>query len=289
MRFSLRTFLVATLVAGACCGWFGLQYAKRQKELRILADLETAIVSSHVVRVENRDLYEHYTQDRLFKIATHYAALAESESPDSTEARIARAALVHLGSRYDNTLDAFIDAPRAIALSEQYFDKAISPLSSAATRILMRHHRLNEDVHSSQYCRAAVADGFDLDNPIDVYVLVTEVYSDFYYSDQDKLLIDNWPSPRHPWGWDLDESARHSYQDKIDALQQVSPRCARAYAAIVEILIECNGLPSDAQRQRTSQHSNEVLAALPEEAIFRFMLQHIEEFKSHPKLVTASE
>lgn len=285
MRFKLRTLLVIFVLISAACCWFGSRYIKWKKEQRLLADLETGVSFAEFVPMPHRqrdDLYERYPPDRLLEYAKHYSSIAVNEPSQSVSARIAAAALAQYGSRYDRERKEFVQKEDAVRLAEQYVESGIEPLASAATWVLMRHYRFSDDLASSQaqFCRAEFEDGFDADNPIDVYVLVTEVYSDFYYSDGEDLIAQNWPKPDHPWGWNLPDTASHTYQDKVDALRQVLPEAAEFYASILEVFRKCNGNPSAAQRKELHQMERGVIDALDKYAIFRFMIKHSEDFKS---------
>lgn len=287
MRFSLRTFLIAFSIIGVTYGWFGSRYLRMQKERQILADLSPGICWDFVARAYSADdeLYQRYDADRLFDLADRYSKIAEREPTESVPAKIAAAALFHSDSRYDMPRKEFIDAPKAAELAEKYYDSKIEPLASASTMILMRQCRFSDDIHSSQDCRSGFEDGFDADDPFDVYVLVTEVCSDFNYGDEAYGVAEDWPLPGHPWGWHLDESAAHTYEDKIEALRQVSPRAADVYASIVGEVRTCKEVSAELSSQRLSDLSQELMLALDEPSIFRFMLKNRDVFKSNPKLL----
>ena len=285
MRFSLRTLMIICFLVTVTVGWLGLRYIKWKREQQLLADLYLPIYADYPsLAFTNEEKFERYSPDRLFKIADLYSEIAEREPPDSVAARIASGALVHLGSEYDKKPKELIRDPRAIKIAERVFDSKIEPLAAASTMILMEHHRLSDDVHSSQYLRTVIEDGYDSDNPLDVYLLATEVYSDFQYADREFGIEENWPTPKHPWDWNLGETPSHTYEDKIDALRQVSPDAADAYAAIIEELRTCNGKPSVEQRATIDEYSRDGVLAMDVKTIFRFMLRNLETFKSQPDL-----
>jgi len=294
MRFKLRTLLVIFMLTSAACCWLGSRYIKWKKEQRLLTDLETGISFAEFVPMPHRqrdDLYERYPPDRLLEYAKHYSSIAVNEPSRSVSARIAAAALAHYGSRYDWDGKEFIQKEDPVRLAQLYVESGIEPLASASTWVLMRHYRFSDDLASSQaqFCRAEFEDGFDADNPIDVYVLVTEVYSDFFYSDGHDLIAQNWPKPDHPWGWKLPDTASHTYQDKVDAMRQVLPEAAELYASILEVYRKCNGEPSVAQMKDLHQLERGVIDALDKHAVFRFMIKHSEDFKSQSEWFYVNE
>ena len=293
MRFKLRTLLVIFALTSAVCCWYGSRYFKWKKEQRLLLDLETG-VGLYFIPTPHRqrdDLYERYPPDRLLEYAQHYSSIAVNEPSESVPARIGAAALAHYSSRYDSDRKEFIHREDSVKFAEQYFESGIEPLASASPWVLMRHYRFSDDTASSQsqFCRDQFEDGFDADKPIDVYVLATVVYSEFFYSDGEDLIAQNWPKPDHPWGWKLPDSASHTYQDRVDALRQVLPEAAEFYASILEVHRECNANPSDAQRKELERLERGVIDGLDKYAIFRFMIKHPEDFKSQSEWVYPKE
>ena len=272
-----RTLLVTIVVVSAICGWFGMRYMNSQKAKQraaLLTDLEYNVSATHrLSRIDSlSELYARYPPDRLFQLAETYATKASQDAADSDSARIARAALVHLAAD-----------PRAVDLANQYFDQNIEPLSSAAIMILARHHRLHDDLHCSQFCESSFKDG-DVNNPIAVYVLVTEIYSNFLHGDAGDNVLENWPEPEHPWQWRLTDAAKHSYQDKVKALQEISPESATAYASIIDIVDDCGANPIDEQYAKIHELSAVAIESLTSEKIFLYMLKHLDEFQSQPQL-----
>ena len=73
----------------------------------------------------------------------------------------------------------------------------------------------------------------------------------------------------------MGETPSHTYEDKIDALRQVSPDAADAYAAIIEELRTCNGKPSVEQRATIDEYSRDGVLAMDVKTIFRFMLRNL--------------
>ena len=281
MRFSLRTLMIIFFLVTVTFGWFGLRYTKWKQEQQLLADLNFAPYSV----LSDDETFERYSLDRLSKIAEQYSAIAVRQPSDSVAARIAAGALVHLGCRFDMKSNDFIRDARAIKIAENFFDSKTEPLATVSMKILMRHHRLSDDVYASQSMCAVLDDGYDSDNPLDVYLLVTEIYSEFNYCGGESSIEENWPTPRHVWAWDFSEKpSHHTYKDKVDALRQVSPDAADAYAAMVEVFRKCDAKPSKAQRVTLAKHSDDMLSALKPATIFRFMLKNPEVFKSQPDL-----
>jgi len=287
MRLSLRNFLIVFSIVVIVGGWFGAKHLKSKKEQQLLDDLSLGLGSDFFVRAypANDDLYQRYDLERLFALASKYSKIAENAPSESVPARIASAALCHYGARYDVAQNQLICGPKAVTLAEKYYDSKIEPLASASTMILMRYHQLSDDVHSSQYCRARFEDGFDPNDPFDVYVLVTEVYSDFNYSDGEYRIAEDWPIPRDPWDWHLDEPAAHTYDDKVEALRQVSSEAADAYATIVGEVRKCKAESAELPPQKLAILSQELVLALDKRTIFRFMLKNKELFKTNPYLV----
>jgi len=277
--------MIICLLITVTFGWLGARYIKSKREQQFLADLDRAPYSRYLTSALSDDkIFEKYTPDRLFRIAEQYSKSAVREPSNSVPARIAAGALYYLGTRYDMKSKRFMRDPRVITIAEKFFDSKLEPLADLSTMILLGHHQLCDDIHSSQDLRAVIEDGYDSDNPLHVYLLVTEVYSDFLLSDGQDLIEQNWPTPSHPWGWNLGETPSHTYKDKIDALRQVSPDVADAYAAIIEEMGKCNGKPSNVQRATINGYSNDMLNAMDERTIFQFMLRNLEIFKSEPSL-----
>ena len=280
--------MIICLLITVAVGWLGMRYINSQRERQLLADLDRRPYSGYFTGVPADDeIFERYSLDKLFRIAERYSTAAAGEPSDSAAARIAAGALIHFGSRYDVKSKMFMRDPRAAKIAERFFDSKIEPLAAASTMILMGHHRLANHVGSSSALIAVIEDGYDSDNPLDVYVLVGEIYEVFQHGDAESSIEENWPTPRHPWDcytFEPTQPPSHTYQDKIDALRQVSPDAADAYAAMVEVFRKCDAKPSDQQRLTLSGLSNDMMNALDAITIFRFMLRNPEVFKSEPSL-----
>ena len=162
--------MIICLLVTVTFGWFGSRYIKWKREQQLLADLDLAPYWEYPRAVQFDDeIYERYSHDRLFKIADEYSKLAAKGPSDSAAARIAAGALAHLGFRYDMNSKEYMRDPRAAKIAERVFDSGIEPLAAASTMILIGHHRLSDDVHSSQYLRAVAEDGYDSDSSMFIF------------------------------------------------------------------------------------------------------------------------
>jgi len=97
MRFSLRTLLIVFFL----CVWFTVTYVKWKSEQQLFADLgDTDYYDFIYPRAFAADdkLYERFSSERLSALASQYAKAAQSKPSHSRYARIAAAALSHLGS-----------------------------------------------------------------------------------------------------------------------------------------------------------------------------------------------
>ena len=196
--------------------------------------------------------------------------------------RIAAALLYHLVVLRDH--------PEGTTLAHEHLDSDITVVRKNAADALVWHYRIARDIHYSQYFTEAMANGFDVESPEDVYLLTTEVYSNFIHSDGWQLMLDYWPHPKAPWigtpsrvDADGNRIPTHSFDDTIDALAKINVQVSNDYEEIVAILRKCNGEPSDSQYGQLEQLGNQILREYKEEDLLRYAIRHREFFAGHFK------
>lgn len=272
-RFALSGLFVLILISAIVIGLPLRKRYVRQQELELALAIE-AYTPQGIGGLEYDKFSATFNDARCLGLYERYV-----DRDSETSHRITAAALYHLARRSN---------PRGVELAKSQIDSNTKLLWTNAVFGLIYHHRIDDDIHFSQYFKTSMDDGFSVESPDDVYLLATEVFSNFMYSDGWYLLLDYWPYPADPWiginsriGENGQRIPTHSFDDTVAALEKVQPSVAASFAKIIEILRSCDGQPDEKQTLALEELGERILEEWSEASLLRYAVRHADFFEPY--------